>query len=532
MARGPIPAMLAAAAAVVLLGGCDDGVTKYTGDALTDTTTPDVHSDTTGDTLPASCVTDHDCDDGEFCNGAETCSEDGCQAGVAPVEGTECETGSGAAGQCRLQRCVGLSCGDALVDDGEECDDANLVTADGCEFDCTFSCHGDGECALDGPCVAGVCAEGGTGRLCATEMLEGPCDDGDPCTEGDFCADGVCVPGTAVCVCSSDADCAEFDDGDLCNGTMFCQEGVCVVDPATVVRCDAPPPGSCMEAQCNPATGLCETSALPDGTDCEDGDLCTGPDTCHAGDCVGGPALECDTIGPCHEAFCDPAEGCVTEVLVGAPCEDGDACTEGETCSAEGACTGGAPLDCDDGDDCTDDVCDPSAGCYHSYNEAPCNDGNPCTDDDHCFMGHCTGDELPVAYADGDGDGFGNAWETICTDVLPEGFSWENGDCCDIDAEIFPGQPRWFTESYICDDIGMPDFDYDCSGSWETRFNDLGECVASSGGTCVTRAGWLPDPTGTSIPGCGDEGMWLTSCVHTTMGCAPMGFETLPQECH
>ena len=38
-------------------------------------------------------------------------------------------------------------------------------------------------------------------------------------------------------------------------------------------------------------------------------------------------------------------------------CDDGSACTENDTCSAE-ACVG-TDVNCDDGNGCTDDSCDP-----------------------------------------------------------------------------------------------------------------------------------------------------------------------------
>ena len=38
------------------------------------------------------------------------------------------------------------------------------------------------------------------------------------------------------------------------------------------------------------------------------------------------------------------------------PCDDGDTCTLGDTCS-EGACLAGPKLNCDDGNPCTEDVC-------------------------------------------------------------------------------------------------------------------------------------------------------------------------------
>jgi cysteine-rich repeat protein len=87
------------------------------------------------------------------------------------------------------------TCGDGLLDPGEDCDDANVVAGDCCSPTCTFEpaaspCPDDGNpCSLDQCDAAGVCTHptGGTA----------PCDDGDACTIDDKCGDGVCA-GTPV----------------------------------------------------------------------------------------------------------------------------------------------------------------------------------------------------------------------------------------------------------------------------------------------------------------------------------------------
>ena len=92
---------------------------------------------------------------------------------------------------------------------------------------------------------------------------------------------------------------------------------------------------------------------------CDDGDLCTEVDTCAAGVC-GGAVLDCDDANVCTTNTCDPAIGCVAANNVD-PCDDGDLCTELDVC-AEGVC-GGAVLDCNDDNVCTMDSCDPAVGC-------------------------------------------------------------------------------------------------------------------------------------------------------------------------
>jgi hypothetical protein len=95
---------------------------------------------------------------------------------------------------------------------------------------------------------------------------------------------------------------------------------------------------------------------------CNDGDPCTQVDTCTSGECVGGSPLLCaDDGNKCTFDFCDP-----DTVTCVHPAMDPN-------------------IDCDDGNDCTIDTCDPSTGCVHTPNiGASCNDELQCTNNDVC----------------------------------------------------------------------------------------------------------------------------------------------------
>jgi subtilisin-like proprotein convertase family protein len=67
----------------------------------------------------------------------------------------------------------------------------------------------------------------------------------------------------------------------------------------------------------------------------------------------------------------------VTGCTTNADCNDGNLCNGAETCVA-GVCTPGTAINCDDGQFCTIDSCDPPTGnCQHAAN--PCDDGVVCT---------------------------------------------------------------------------------------------------------------------------------------------------------
>ena len=136
------------------------------------------------------------------------------------------------------------------------------------------------------------------------------CSDGDSCTV-DSCLSGTCYFHQIQC-----------DDGDPCTGEMG-------------------------KDYCDPETGLCQ---FPLWWDCDDGNPCTYD--------------LCDGVGGCshtaHSEFCDDDD----------PCTQEDQCIDGV---CEGAyvnqcleeCVGEPVPECIDDDVCTDDYCDPAVGCLH-----------------------------------------------------------------------------------------------------------------------------------------------------------------------
>ncbi|NQY92462.1 MAG: hypothetical protein HRT46_12520, partial [Deltaproteobacteria bacterium] len=123
------------------------------------------------------------------------------------------------------------------------------------------------------------------------------CDDGNPCT------DDSCDPAAG---CANPNNPAPCDDGD-----------------------------SCTDDACDSALGC---HSMDNSSDCDDGNACTTSDTCAGGACVGGAAPDCDDGNVCTDDSCDPSSGCVTADNEEA-CEDGDPCTGTDSCVV-GACLG------------------------------------------------------------------------------------------------------------------------------------------------------------------------------------------------
>jgi cysteine-rich repeat protein len=153
----------------------------------------EVPSDGCEPSCELTCAGDEDCDDGDPCNGAETCNMalNRCQAGT-PMNGVACTLEAGGDGVCSSGLCAPPGCGNDVVDAGEDCDDGmNGDNDDGCKDDCTFSCEEDADCS-DGDMCSGE-------ETCDTDMhvcvagTDLDCDDGDPCSADSCDASTGCV---------------------------------------------------------------------------------------------------------------------------------------------------------------------------------------------------------------------------------------------------------------------------------------------------------------------------------------------------
>lgn len=159
----------------------------------------------------------------------------------------------------------------------------------------------------------------------------------------------------------------------------------------------------CYEAICNEETGNCDIAQAADDTPCEDGAFCTVDDTCQAGECEPGGAMDC-TGGndPCLVPSCNED----LDTCDAASAQNGTACTSADICLTNticlnGACQG-APLDCSgtplDSPECQAAACDPTTGqCVISpvNDGAPCTFGDICESEKVCDVGECLGTPIP-----------------------------------------------------------------------------------------------------------------------------------------
>lgn len=362
--------------------GCPAGPS----DPACDDVVGDVDADPFRTSIPAcvSCLQDAECNDGRFCNGAETCGGTGqCIAASDPcVGGLACEN-----------RC-NEAADDCIVPAGTVCRPA----ADLC--DAVETCTGlGGACPADVPVSAGTGCRPSAGVCDPAESCDGvnnacPNDakspehtgcpsDGNPCSldecdgVNDACqhpagnADVECRPSGGVC-----------DPHEVCNGTSTtcpsdakepttteCRASAGVCDPAefcdgtnSACPADAKAPTTTV---CQAAVDLCDATEFCDGTH----DTCPADSNKPSTEVCRPAANDCDVAEKCTGS----SKQCPANSLKpnGTQCVGSDlntcmnACITG-TCTpatpvTAGACCGNGILDpgegCDDGNQANGDQC-------------------------------------------------------------------------------------------------------------------------------------------------------------------------------
>ena len=525
---------------------CDDGKTGGDADGCTDL-------------CQLTCADDVDCDDGNACNGVESCDVDAhqCANGDTQDDGVPCGTAEGYI--CLSASCAESRCGDLFIDfaASENCDDGDQVSGNGCSDACKkedgYACSGTGP----GSCSP-ICGD-------SKQVDSEGCDDGndvsdDGCSATCGVEDGyACVgtgPGSCSPICGDSKIIApeKCDDGDEasdngCSATCEIEDGY---------QCSSAGPGSC--------TPICGDGKRVGSEGCDDAGTAAN-DGCSA-TCAVEDGYACVGIGPgscapicgdskiitpekCDDGGASPNDGCsdtcriedgyacsgtgpgsCTEICGDSKRVGGEGCDDGDTASANGcsatcavedgyACVGIGPGSCtpicgdlktvggeqcddgkdgDDHDGCKDD-------CTYT-----CSLNTHCIDDDACTVDECD----PASHTcdhtlwDVDGDGF-----------APVGLNCKNdaqeGDCHDGNGDVKPGQTTYFATPYDAAGGGKS-WDYNCDAKESHRWGPCTICL-------VCQDGWT-----TVEPGCGNSASW-TDKSGFSVPCVVESTKNRTQEC-
>lgn len=410
----------------------------------------------------------------------------------------------------------------------------------------TLTCTTNGEvcndgdlCTVNDSCIVGVCfgqpVDCSDGNLCTSESCDpvegcsvapkgGPCDDDDPCSIDDVCGGGICLPGSAI-LCEDNVPCTlnkcvygvgcdfntplDCDDGDICTDEI-CEVGVGCIQLSDITETCADP-NPCTLDVCDPVEG-CIHTPIPDTGACDDGNACTTDETCTAGVCLSAAPLDCSDGNPCTTDYCDPDTGCVQKYNLNA-CDDGNACTTVDECD-KGICEGEGSLDCDDDNPCTKEICIPTTGCTSVNQDGEaCDDGLVCNGaltPDVCQGGACIGAPCPCA---------------------------KNADCLD-DADKCNGSPSCHPflkvcingSPLVCEDAGGPCMSPLCDPILGicTFINEDDESPCTDGSLCTSGGSCWNGDCLSNLVGCNDNNYCTSdSCSFEDGSCL---FELLPND--
>ncbi len=280
------------------------------------------------------------CDNGDFCDGTDSCVDGSCTGSGDPCPGAStCDedldacTGCVGDGDCpNGQECSGGTC-TCPTGDTELCDTAGDEDCNGLA-DCLDSACNGASCGANGRvCIEGDCGCLGTVELCSAagdEDCNGAANCADSACEGRTCQSGrICISG------SCDPDCV-YEGPEASEG--FCEDG-------RDNDCDGMT--DCGDPECG---GTCTCFGCPDGG----GDACVyegEEDT--EGFCGDGRDNDCDGSVDCDDSGCD-----LTCECFGCADGGGDACVFEGPEDTGGTCTDGRDNDCDGFVDCDEFECD------------------------------------------------------------------------------------------------------------------------------------------------------------------------------
>ena len=239
-------------------------------------------------------VNDGACDDGLFCNGAETCDVVAdCQPGEAPDldDGVDCTTDTCDEGRDRVEHAA---------------DDARCADP--------LFCNGAERCDMVDDCVPGPPLDLDDGVDCTTDTCDEDADQVRHAPDDARCDDALFCNGAETCDARDDCQPGRLPDLD---DRVGCTLDTCDEDDDLVVH-------TAVHGRC------------------DDGLFCTGQELCHALDgCQPGGGVDLDDTVDCTLDRCNEADRRVTHVADHARCDNDAVCDGAEFCDEVRGCLDG-----------------------------------------------------------------------------------------------------------------------------------------------------------------------------------------------
>ncbi len=411
---------------------------------------------------PNACVNDTYCASTHYCNGS-TCTPKLANGQVCGA-GNQCASSFCADGVCCNTACGGAcdACAAALgaLVDGTCGTVAGLgnpsctpYLCTGSSAVCPVSCSNDNGCISSHYCNGGSClAKVTTGQACTTA---------NQCQSG-FCADGVCCDtacGGACNACSvgsgapSNGTCANVTGA----GNPSCGPYVCSGSSATCPISCTGDAGCTAGNYCNPAN-LCVSKLVL-------GQACTAANQCQSGSCADGVCCNNACSGECNAcstAAGAPSNGTCANVTGAGNPSCGTYVCSGASATCPAACSG--DLDCANGN-----YCNAASQCV-----AKLTNGQACLATNQCQSGFCA-----------DSVCCNSACTGSCNGCSTAAGAPSSGTCASVTGA---GNPS--CGAYVCDGMSATcpatcDNDVDCSAG--NYCNAATQCVSklANGQACT-----------------------------------------------
>ncbi len=372
--------------------------------------------------LVVPCGIDPDCDDGLFCNGAETCNAGSCQPGADPCPGQSCdEAGNTCVAGPSVVYAWNMDANPGWTTQGQWA--WGSPSGGGGQYGGPDPTSGATGSNVMGYNLAGDYANNlpethlTTTAIDCTNLIgvsvrferwlgvEQPAYDRAYLRVSNNGSTWTTIWENTTEVGDTSWSLLTYDISSVADGqsTVFLRWTIGItdgswqycgwnIDDVEIVATDLGGGGTCSDGIQNQGEtridcgGPCAACDCTSNAACDDGLFCNGSETCDTfGFCQNAAPVNCNDGVGCTDDSCNEATNSCDNVANNANCDNGLFCDGSETCSATLDCQAGTAVNCNDGVGCTDDSCNEvTDSCDNVANDANCDNGLFCDGSETC----------------------------------------------------------------------------------------------------------------------------------------------------